>query len=77
MVAAKRIEAYLDSPELDDPPDDVRTDALPKDGRGAVRLHGVSVRWERTAASPTLRGLDLEAAHGELVAVVGSVGSGV
>jgi ABC-type multidrug transport system fused ATPase/permease subunit len=76
MVAAKRIEAYLDSPELDDPPDDVRTDALPKDGRGAVRLHGVSVRWERTAASPTLRGLDLEAAHGELVAVVGSVGSG-
>ena len=39
-------------------------------------LRNVTVRWEQAAERPTLRNLNLEAGHGELVAVVGAVGTG-
>ena len=66
MVAARRIVAFLDSPELDVPKNDIRTLEPARDGRGAVLLKDVTVWWEQQSAKPTLHNLNLEAGHGEL-----------
>ena len=76
LVAQGRIKAFLDSTELDPPRGDVRTQAVAADNKGEVVLEGVSVKWEKAAATPTLSSLNMRAHAGKLVAVVGAVGSG-
>jgi len=76
LVAQGRIKTFLDATELDPPEGDVRTETVAPDGKGEIILEDVSVKWEKAAMSPTLFGLNLRARAGQLVAVVGAVGSG-
>ena len=76
LVAQGRIKTFLDSTELDPPAGDLRTETVAADSKGEIILEDVSVNWEKAAASPVLSGLNLRARAGELIAVVGAVGSG-
>ena len=70
-----RIFEYLDLvPEIRDAPDAVALE--PEDVRGEVAFHGVGFRYEESQPNPTLAGIDLTAAPGQLVALVGSSGAG-
>ena len=71
MVGARRIAEVLGTePDLRDGP----RAAPPPDG--SVELRGVSFAYPGAAGDPVLRGIDLRAAPGERVAVVGGTGSG-
>ncbi|MGD8322515.1 MAG: ABC transporter transmembrane domain-containing protein, partial [Gemmatimonadota bacterium] len=71
--AARRIFELLDHErELVDPPD---PRPLPKPVRGVVRYEGVTFRYGADLPL-VLRGIDLEMARGETVALVGSSGAG-
>ena len=70
-----RIFEYLELvPEIRDAPEAV--DLQPSDIRGEVAFHGVGFRYEETQPNPTLRGIDLVAKPGQLVALVGTSGAG-
>lgn len=45
-------------------------------GKGELILDDVTVRWEKAAEQPSLSRLNVRASEGQLVAIVGSVGSG-
>jgi ATP-binding cassette, subfamily B, bacterial MsbA len=73
--AAERVFEILEmSPEIADPPDPA---ALKKPPEGRVAFEGVSFRYQgNPALAWTLEGIDLEAAPGEVVALVGPSGGG-
>jgi ABC-type bacteriocin/lantibiotic exporter with double-glycine peptidase domain len=75
-VAQGRIQTFLDSAELASPVDNIRSASVAADGKGELIMESVSVQWEKEAARPNLSGLNIRARSGELVAIVGSVGSG-
>ena len=69
---ADRVLELLDQPLAIQEPEAPRT---PAERQGAVRLEGVGFRYPGTDAV-TLRGVDLEARPGDVVALVGSSGAG-
>lgn len=72
MAAAEKIAGLLDVvPAIQDPPDPL---PLPPDGRGAVAFRGVGFAYRPD--HPVVKGIDLEIAPGEKLAVVGPTGAG-
>ncbi|MGH2914436.1 MAG: ABC transporter ATP-binding protein, partial [Solirubrobacteraceae bacterium] len=71
-ASGARIFEVLDrAPQIESPP---AAPALPA-GAGRVALHAVSLSFEG-ATQPALNGIDLDVAPGEVVALVGAMGSG-
>ncbi|CAG5122310.1 unnamed protein product, partial [Candidula unifasciata] len=68
-VSLQRIQKFLDNPELD--PDCVERQEY---GKYGVRVENGTFEWEE--GHPTLSNINLDIEEGELVAVVGAVGSG-
>ena len=70
-----RIFEYLDLvPEIRDAPDAIALD--PSEIKGEVAFHRVEFRYEEGQVIPTLHDIDLVAAPGQLIALVGSSGAG-
>ncbi|KAK3126734.1 hypothetical protein QOZ80_7AG0561540 [Eleusine coracana subsp. coracana] len=77
LVPLRRIDSYLTSDELDDGAV-ARSDAS-SSTVSSIRVKDGVFTWDDDGAGEnknTLRGIDLEVRQGELVAVVGTVGSG-
>ena len=74
LALFSRVFEYLDADQaLPVPAEPVR---LPREtARGEVQLHGVDFSYP-SAAQPTLQGIDLRLAAGQVTAVVGATGSG-
>ncbi|SCK04941.1 ABC-type multidrug transport system, ATPase and permease component [Streptomyces sp. LamerLS-316] len=76
-VALGKVSAFLDSPDADTPtvPGEAGTPEAPA---GTVQLTGASFAWPGKDEQPTpcLEDVDLRIAPGELVCVLGKVGSG-
>ena len=78
-VSLKRIDNYLNSEDLKEEPDlmtfshETKSESLSKN---SIEMTGASFSWLRDSASPTLDSLNLSVRRGELVAVVGKIGSG-
>ncbi|KAK3124855.1 hypothetical protein QOZ80_7BG0594800 [Eleusine coracana subsp. coracana] len=78
LVSLRRLDSYLSSDELDDGAV-ARSDASSSSTVSSIRVKDGVFTWDDDAAGEnknTLRGIDLEVGVGELVAVVGTVGSG-
>ncbi|GJN09844.1 hypothetical protein PR202_ga27889 [Eleusine coracana subsp. coracana] len=78
LVSLRRIDSYLTSDELDDGAV-ARSDASSSSTVSSIRVKDGVFTWDDDGAGEnknTLRGIDLEVRQGELVAVVGTVGSG-
>eukprot|EP00026_Physarum_polycephalum_P000563 Phypoly_transcript_00564.p1 GENE.Phypoly_transcript_00564~~Phypoly_transcript_00564.p1 ORF type:complete len:1454 (+),score=273.03 Phypoly_transcript_00564:76-4437(+) len=73
QVSIARLEKFFASEELD--PDAVSSDTLPENSDIAVRVTGGSFKWG-SAESTTLKNINITVKKGELIAVVGSIGSG-
>ena len=75
-VALGRISAFLDTPDADAPA--VHDAATAQAPAGTVRLTGATFAWPGKDEQPTacLEDLDLRIAPGELVCILGKVGSG-
>lgn len=76
FISQKRIKDYLAQPEK--PLIEGERFAEPgRDARGDVMINNASYSWSADETTrPALDNITLRAAHGELVAIVGSVGSG-
>ncbi|MEU5403421.1 ABC transporter ATP-binding protein [Streptomyces sp. NPDC005963] len=73
LALFQRIFEYLDLPvDITEPAEPVRLDPI----RGEVRFDGVTFRYDREQARPTLDTLDVTVPAGGTLAVVGSTGSG-
>ncbi|CAI6345762.1 unnamed protein product [Macrosiphum euphorbiae] len=70
-VSAKRINTFMDSEELD--PDSVTHDSNEKD---PIVIENGIFTWGKPTEAPTLSNINLRVLSGQLVAVVGTVGSG-
>ncbi|CAI6346527.1 unnamed protein product [Macrosiphum euphorbiae] len=70
-VSAKRINTFLNSEELD--PDSVTHDFNEKD---PIVIENGTFTWGKPTEAPTLSNINLRVLSGQLVAVVGTVGSG-
>ena len=76
-VSIGRLTSFLSAKELQ--ADAVKREPLPShatDGTELVTVSGASFAWTSTQGEPTLFGIDLSVKQGELIAVVGRVGSG-
>ena len=72
MVSVRRLSNFLQSGEL-------QPNAVvygPPNGKLIMEIKDGEFRWNATSAQPTLDGIDVEVGRGELVAVLGRVGSG-
>eukprot|EP01083_Nonionella_stella_P269016 909822_1 len=67
-VSMNRLEAFLRQKDLPEHPGEP--------GETKIILRNAAFQWNPEAAKPTLEGLSVEISKGELVAVVGRVGSG-
>ncbi|KAJ8688541.1 hypothetical protein QAD02_024336 [Eretmocerus hayati] len=70
-VSTKRINKFMNSDELD--PGNVCRDSA---NANVVEIQNGSFTWESSAERPTLNDISVQIRRGQLVAVVGSVGSG-
>jgi len=75
MALFDRIFEYMDmKQDIVDAPDAIAID--PHELRGQVSFKDVTFRYEASQENPTLDGINLDAAPGQLVALVGKSGSG-
>ena len=75
-LSVERLGAFLGAPEVVPlPPVDGASNPL-RESSAAVWARGADVDWPGAAATPLLRGVDLEVPRGALCAVVGETGSG-
>ena len=74
MAAAERIIGLLDTHEPDAPPPTQRHDVKPEHRDAAVAFDNVHFAYR--PGEPILKGITLEVAQGQTVAVVGATGSG-
>lgn len=72
MVSVRRLSTFLQAGELQ--PNAVEYE--PPAGKPIMEIKNGEFRWQAEAAQPTLEGIDVEVGPGELVAVLGRVGSG-
>jgi len=72
MVSVRRLSTFLQSGELQ--PNAVVYE--PPNGKPIMEIKGGEFRWNADSAQPTLEGVDVGLGPGELVAVLGRVGSG-
>ena len=72
MVSVRRLSTFLQSGEL-------QSNAVvyePSNGKPIMEIKDGEFRWDTESAQPALEGIDLRLGSGELVAVLGRVGSG-
>jgi ABC-type multidrug transport system fused ATPase/permease subunit len=82
IVSNRRLKQFLVAEELVDYI--VRTESAPKDPRTnletifeyEVEVSNASMTWDRNEPQPTLKNISLHATKGDLIAIVGKVGSG-
>jgi len=72
MVSVRRLSTFLQAGELQ--PNAVKYE--PPNGKPIMEIKDGEFRWQAASAQPTLEGIDVEVGSGELVAVLGRVGSG-
>ena len=72
LVSLRRIDSFLNCEDLS-PQDNPTTDCADKH---SIEFTNASYSWIKSPASPTLDTLNIEVKKGELVAVVGKIGSG-
>lgn len=77
FVSAQRLVSFLDAGELQEDAVRVIEPTGPLNyGEPLVKVEKGTTTWSRTLAQPVLQNIDLEAKKGELLAIVGRVGSG-
>uniref|UniRef100_A0A7E4VBL5 Multidrug resistance-associated protein 1 n=1 Tax=Panagrellus redivivus TaxID=6233 RepID=A0A7E4VBL5_PANRE len=73
FVSNRRLQNFFVSDELDDYVENVPTDECDDD---MVEVQDASMTWERDSASPSLQNININVQKGQLIAIVGKVGSG-
>ncbi|XP_043334224.1 ATP-binding cassette sub-family C member 4-like [Cervus canadensis] len=71
VISIRRIKNFLLLDEISQ-----LTSQLPSDGETIVDVKDCTASWEKASGTPTLQGLSFTVRPGELLAVVGPVGSG-
>ena len=74
MVSIRRIRKFLSCPDLEE--QSSSSSSKPEDVDSAVKFKNADYGWIEGVANPTLSNMNIDMKKGELIAVVGKIGSG-
>lgn len=75
-VSLRRIEKFLGCDDLESNEEDANDNTDRKGDKVALELRQADFSWQGRQGSPTLKNIDFSVNKGELIAVVGKIGSG-